>query len=90
MQFLRLRGSFVLWYFGCFYYPLFGMGIKSPIDLFIGQDAMYSSAHHYTTIFKDFALGFLSVCSCYLKYSFKDVLRVNSVNFPFHIFKIQQ
>ncbi|EGV29580.1 hypothetical protein HMPREF9431_01901 [Segatella oulorum F0390] len=52
----------VLGLFGCFNYPFFGVGIKSPIDLFIGQGAVYSSAHHHPTIFKDFALGFLSVC----------------------------
>ena len=73
-----------------FNYSLFGVGIKSPIDLFIGQCAVYSSAHHHSTIFKDFAFGFLSVCDCYLKYSFKNVLGACSVNFPFHIFKIQQ
>ena len=33
----------VLGFFGCFDYPLFGVGIKSPIDLFIGQGAVYSS-----------------------------------------------
>jgi len=80
----------VLGLFSSFDYPLFGVGIKSPIDLFIGQGAVYSSAHHHPTIFKNFALGFLSVCGYYLKHTFKDVLRVNSVNFPFHIFKIQQ
>ena len=41
--------------FNSFNYPFFGVGIKSPVDLFIGQDAVYSSAHHHTTIFKDFA-----------------------------------
>ena len=76
--------------FSCFNYPLFGVGIKSPIDLFIGQCAVYSSAHHHSTIFKDFPLGFFSVCGCYLKYSFKNVLRAYSINFPFHIFKIQR
>ena len=72
----------VLGVFGCFNYPLFGVGIKSPVDLFIGQRAVYSSAHHHSTIFKDFALGFLSVCGCYLKRTFKDVLSAYSVNFP--------
>ena len=80
----------VLGVFGCFNYPLFGVGIKSPVDLFIGQRAVYSSAHHHSTIFKDFALGFLSVCGCYLKRTFKDVLSAYSVNFPFHIFKTQR
>ncbi|AEA21060.1 hypothetical protein HMPREF9137_1585 [Prevotella denticola F0289] len=58
--------------------------------MFIGQGAVYSSAHYHSTIFKDFALGFLSVCGCYLKHTFKNVLGAYSVNFPFHIFKIQQ
>ena len=80
----------VLGIFGCFNYPLFGVGIKSPIDLFIGQCAVYPSAHHHTTIFKDFVFSFLSVYGCHLKYSFKNVLGAYSVNFPFHIFKIQQ
>ncbi len=76
--------------FSSFDYPLFGVGIKSPIDLFIGQGVVYSSAHHHPTIFKDFALGFLSVCGYYLKHTLKAVLRVNSVNFSFHFFKNQQ
>lgn len=76
--------------FNSFNYPFFGVGFKSPVDLFIGQDGMYSSAHHHTTIFKDFALGFLSVCGYYLKHTFKNVLGAYSVNFSFHIFKIQQ
>ena len=80
----------VLGLFNSFNYPFFGVGFKSPVDLFIGQDGMYSSAHHHTTIFKDFALGFLSVCGYYLKHTFKNVLGAYSVNFSFHIFKIQQ
>lgn len=89
-QFFKIAWLIVLGIFGCFNYPLFGVGIKSPIDLFIGQRAVYSSAHHHSTIFKDFALGFFSVCGCYLKYSFKNVLRSYSINFPFHIFKTQR
>lgn len=80
----------VLGVFGCFNYPLFGVGIKSPVDLFIGQRAVYSSAHHHSTIFKDFALGFFSVCGYNLKHTFKNVLGAYSVNFPFHIFKTQR
>ena len=52
----------VLGFFNSFNYPFFGVGIKSPVDLFIGQGTVYSSAHHHPTIFKEFALGFLSVC----------------------------
>ena len=60
----------VLGLFNRFNYSFFGVGIKKPVDLFIGQDAVCSSLLHHTTIFKDCALGFLSVCGCYLKYSF--------------------
>jgi len=89
-QFFKVAWLIVLGIFGCFNYPLFGVGIKSLIDLFIGQGAVYSSVHHHSTIFKDFALGFLSVCGYYLKHTFKNVLGAYSVNFSFHIFKIQQ
>ena len=80
----------MLGFFSRFDYLFFGVDIKSPIDLFIGQGAVYSSAHHHPTIFKDFVFSFLSVYGCHLKYSFKNVLGAYSVNFPFHIFKIQQ
>ena len=88
--FFKVAWLIVLGIFGCFNYPLFGVGIESPIDLFIGQCAVYSSAHHHSTIFKDFPLGFLSVCGYNLKHTFKNVLGAYSVNFPFHIFKIQR
>lgn len=55
----------------------------------IEQGAVYSSVHYHSTIFKNFALGFLSVCGCYLKHTFEDVLRPYSVNFLFHNLKIQ-
>ena len=42
--------------FSSFDYPFFGVGIKSSIDLFIGQRAVYPSAHHHSTIFKDFTV----------------------------------
>ena len=88
--FFKVAWLIVLGIFGCFNYPLFGVGIESPIDLFIGQCAVYSSAHHHSTIFKDFPLGFLSVCGYNLKHTFKNVLGAYSVNFPFHIFKTQR
>ena len=80
---------FVLGFFYYLKYPFFGVGIKCPVNLFIGQGAVYPSAHHHSTILKDFAIGFLSVFGFHLNRTLKNVLGAYSVNFPLHIFKIQ-
>ena len=72
--------------------PYIGVCGESPIYFIIGQSAVNASTHNQPAILQDFLPCFLSAfCNHlnHLKHSFKDVLRLYSVNFLFHNLKIQ-
>ena len=64
--------------------------VKSPIYFIIGQSAVNASTHNQPTILQDFLPCIFLALRNHIKHSIDDVLRLYSVNFPFHIFKIQQ
>ena len=70
-------------------YSFVRMSVKSPIYFIIGQSAVDTATHNQSTILQDFLLCIFFALGNHLKNSFKDVLRLNSVNFLLHNLKIQ-
>ena len=82
-------GIFWMLYLCYSIYLFIRMNVKRPIHLPIGQSAVNAATHNQPTILQDFLLCFLLALCNYIKHSFEDVLRPNSVNFLLHNLKIQ-
>lgn len=70
-------------------HPHIGVNGESPIHLFIGKEAVNVPSHYQSVILKDLLSCVLPAVGNHLKHAIEDVLCPYSVNFTFHILKIQ-
>lgn len=69
--------------------PYIGVSGESPIDFLIGQGAVNIPTHYQSAILNDLLPCVLPAFGNHLKHSIEYILRPYSVNFLFHILKIQ-